>query len=262
MLTFSLTLILGAVLGLCVGSFLNVVIYRVPKKESLWWPSSHCACGAPIPAYYNIPVLSWLLLRGKSACCHQPIPVRYPLVESLTGLIFALLVWRFYPDFGTLLVFQLFSAALLVAFFIDLDHMEIPDRVTIGGSFVAAILLVFAPQWLLTTRMDALWGFLLGTTLVAWINFFCMLIIKREGMGWGDAKLLSLIGLLTGWHGVLFSFFAGAILGTLFIVIRSWVLREGLKKGKEVPFGPMILVGTLVYLFGGWAIVEMYLRTL
>jgi leader peptidase (prepilin peptidase)/N-methyltransferase len=262
---------ISVLLGLCIGSFLNVVIFRWPKQpgfldslKALWWPPSHCACGTPLKWYHNIPLLSWAVLRGKSACCHQPISVRYPLVEALTGAVFAVIAWRELPDLPATLIFQGCAAALIVAFFVDLDLMEIPDTVTIGGSLLVVLLRLLFPEAFPVGWADAAWGFLLGTSIIAWVNFFSSIFLNREGMGWGDAKLLALLGLLMGWRAVAFGFFGGAILGVLWVLFQRYVQSRSnaLQKGREIPFGPAIIAAAFIYFLGGWKLVEMYLNIL
>lgn len=215
-------------LGLVWGSFLNVVIYRVPRGESVVRPSSHCpACGKPIAPWNNLPVLSWLVLRGRARCCGARIPVRYMLVEAAGGLLALALVEAVLlpmaPETslaqGALVFFSSFALGmgLMAAAFIDLDHMYIPDSISIG-----AILLGIATFWLrpplsLTESLAAsAAGFLL-----VWLLFgvFYRWVRGRTGMGLGDAKLLAVAGAWFGWKGMLFALLAGAVQGTIAAVL-------------------------------------------
>jgi leader peptidase (prepilin peptidase)/N-methyltransferase len=266
------------VLGACIGSFLNVVIYRVPKNESVVSPGSHCACGAPIRWYDNIPILSWLLLRGKARCCGRRFSVRYPFVELLTGLLF-LTCWLRYPPSvaacGAVLV-----SALVAATFIDLDHMIIPDVFTLGLAAVGVILSIAVPRlhgfhsdWFLLdaarSGVASIKGLLIGSALVLWIALTAEAILKKEAMGFGDVKFVGAIGAFCGWQGAVFSIFGGAIVGTVwFAIALSWQKITGRKApvappsetpegeptdlalGAHVPFGPMLAIaGGLYFLF-------------
>lgn len=217
-------LTLGVGLGLLFGSFLNVVIYRLPREESVAYPSSRCPhCQTPIRPYDNVPVLSWLLLRGKARCCGAPIPVRYPLVELMGGLLaWGLLETRIFPvegEVSAVLGLSLFAAylalglGLIAAAAIDLEHMYLPDPITLGGTALGLLTVPLRPEidW-----AGALGGAALGF-LGVWFPFIWLYTRLRgfPGMGLGDAKLLALAGAWFGWFGVLFVLFAGALQGTL-----------------------------------------------
>jgi leader peptidase (prepilin peptidase)/N-methyltransferase len=210
-------------LGLAFGSFLNVVIYRLPRGESLAYPGSRCpGCGQPIRALDNIPVLGWLVLRGRARCCKVVISARYPLVEALSGLLAWAIVRAIIfelPDetawWRALLLFALdlaLALGLLAAAFIDLDHMYLPDPITLGG---AAIGLASAPLRG-QSYGDAALGGLLGF-LIVWLPFDVLYgkLRGRPGMGLGDAKLLLLAGSWFGWRGAFFALLGGAVQATL-----------------------------------------------
>lgn len=213
----------GVSLGLLFGSFLNVVIYRLPRGQSVVSPPSTCpGCGARIAPWNNVPVLSWLVLRGKAACCGTPINARYPLVEAIGGLL-GLAVYQFVDagmslDAPFWLGGTLFAAylalclGLVAAVFIDLEFMLLPDSITFGG---AALGLLTAP-WRELPWQDALLGAAVGFAIV-WVPFIWLYRLVRgmSGMGQGDAKLLMLAGTWFGWPGVLFALVAGAVQGTL-----------------------------------------------
>jgi leader peptidase (prepilin peptidase) / N-methyltransferase len=214
-------------LGLVFGSFLNVVIHRLPRGENLAFPASHCtSCGTPIRGYDNLPVLSWLLLRGRARCCKAPISPRYPLVELLGGLLGGALVqvsvltlpfetplWQG----GLLFLAQLaLGLGLIAAAFIDLSHMYLPDAITLGGTVLGLVTVPLRPD---ATWQEALLGAALGF-LIVWLPFDRLhrLLRGKPGMGLGDAKLVMLAGAWFGWQGALFTLLGGALQATLLVV--------------------------------------------
>ncbi|MDR3229055.1 MAG: prepilin peptidase [Puniceicoccales bacterium] len=285
-----------ALLGAVVGSFLNVCIHRVPRGESIAHPGSHCACGAPIPWYLNVPVLSWLLLRGRAACCGRRFGVRYPIVEALTGTLFAL-CWVWLP-WQQAVAGMLFCAMLVVLAFIDLDFMHLPDAPNIGlaaaglvCSFALPGLHDVAPQkfWLVSALASAgisLVGVLVGAGLLYWFRLLASVVAGREALGEGDIILLGGIGAFCGWRGAVFALFGGAVLGALILLPPTLAKRicrrdadveaegraaslascegdemaefSGAGFGREVPFGPWLALGALVWFlwarkpFGSW----------
>lgn len=221
-------------LGLLFGSFLNVVIYRLPRGESVAHPGSRCpACGTPIRAYDNVPVLSWVVLRGRARCCRAKVPGRYVLVELLGGLIaWAILemkvlgapeplpLWQGGLLFAAYLALGLGMAALA---FIDLEHMILPDEITIGGALLGLASLPLRPE---VSWTAALAGAAFGFVLI-WLPFDFLYSKWRgqAGMGLGDAKLVMLAGAWFGWQGALFTLLAGAVQGTLGAI--AVVLAQG-----------------------------------
>ena len=219
-------LILGTALalGLAFGSFLNVVIHRVPREQSLIRPGSHCpACGTAIRAYDNLPVLGWLLLRGRARCCGARISIRYPLVELCGGLlawaIVAILIsdlpaetpwWRALAFFAAYLALGL---GLIAAAFIDLEHMILPDEITVGGTLLGVLTVPLRPE---SSLVESLLGAALGFLMI-WLPFDVLhrALRGKPGMGLGDAKLVMLAGAWFGWPGALFTLLAGAVQGTL-----------------------------------------------
>lgn len=245
------------IFGLCIGSFLNVCIYRLPASKSIVHPRSMCSnCGTLIAAYDNIPVLSYLWLKGRCRHCRIKISMRYPIVELLGGL-FALATYFKFGLTIEALVYYLFFAALLVVTFIDLDHRIIPNVITLPG-----IPIGFAASFALPTitYKEALLGILIGggsLFLVAWIY---SLITKKEGMGGGDIKLLAMMGAIVGWHGVLFTIFLASLVGTLAglaVILQS---RSGMK--LAVPFGPFLSIGSITYIFFGAPLIAWYFNFL
>jgi leader peptidase (prepilin peptidase) / N-methyltransferase len=251
-MTTPLAAVLAALFGAIIGSFLNVVAYRLPRKESLAHPPSRCpSCGAPVKPYDNVPVISWLVLRGRCRSCGAPISWRYPAVEAGTALLCALVVVSEGADrdvwLGLVLVLLLVPITL-----IDLDHRLIPNTLT-GIGAVAAIALVAA------TRSDDLVEHLIagagagGFLLVA-------AIVYPAGMGMGDVKLAGMMGLFLG-SAVVPAMFVALIVGSL--VGALIIARKGAKEGRKtaIPFGPYLALGGLVGLFAGDAIVDWYLNS-
>ncbi len=245
------------IFGLCIGSFLNVCIYRLPASKSIVHPRSMCSnCGTLIASYDNIPIISYLWLRGRCRHCRTKISLRYPIVEFLCGL-FALGAYLKFDLTIEALIYFLFFAALMVVTFIDLDHRIIPDVITLPG-----IPICFAACFALPTitYKEALLGILSGggsLFLVAWTY---SLITKKEGMGGGDIKLLAMIGAIVGWKGVLFTIFVASLVGTLAGLAVMLQSRKGLK--LAVPFGPFLSIGSITYIFFGTPLITWYFNLL
>jgi len=244
-------------MGLCIGSFLNVCIYRLPAAKSIVHPRSMCPnCDTLIPFYDNIPVFSYLWLKGQCRKCKIKISVRYPMVELLGGLFALAAYLKFGLGFETL-IYYLFMAALLAVTFIDIDHRIIPDVITLPG-----IPIGFAASFALPaiTYKDSLLGILIGggsLFLVAWLY---TLLTKKEGMGGGDIKLLAMMGAIVGWQGVLFTIFVASLVGTLAgfaVMLKS---RKGMK--LAVPFGPFLSIGAIMYIFFGTQLIRWYFNIL
>jgi leader peptidase (prepilin peptidase)/N-methyltransferase len=254
--------------GACIGSFLNVVIVRLPAGESIVHPRSHCACGQPLAWRDNVPILSWLWLRGRARCCGRPISFRYLLVELLTAGLF-LACWRLFAPPVAVCGWILVSG-LVGATFIDLEHLIIPDVLTLGlgGAGVALSLLVpalhgqasgtFALDSLRSGEL-ALVGMLIGSGLAFWIAMVAGAALKKEAMGFGDVKFVGAIGAFCGWHGAVFAIFGGAGVGTVWLgLMLAWRSLAGRKKqapggdaaldlGGHIPFGPMLAVAAALY---------------
>jgi leader peptidase (prepilin peptidase)/N-methyltransferase len=233
--------------GLCFGSFMNVCIYRLPESKSLIKPGSMCPqCGRAIAFYDNIPVISFLLLRGRCRHCGTPITWRYPLVELLGGLAALAAVTKFGLSLPALVYF-IFIAVLIVVTFIDIDHRIIPDVITLPGIVLALAASFLLPRVGFT---DALLGIALGGGSLLAVAAIYRLITKNEGMGMGDVKLLAMIGALIGWKGVIFTIFIGSLTGSLvgFVLVLAQK-RKDLK--LAVPFGPFLSLGAAFYIFAG-----------
>ena len=241
------------VLGLLVGSFLNVCIYRLPRRESLNWPGSHCtSCDRPLSWYENIPLVSWLVLRGRCRTCHTPISPVYPIIEALTGLVF-LTAFELYALTPLLAVRLLFACAMIVLFVIDLQHRILPNVITVPGVVVGfAVSLWLPPGWLSSSL-----GLLLGGGVLFLIGEVYYRTRGVEGMGMGDVKMLAMIGAFLGWPLMLLTLilatFSGAIVGLAMIVSG----RGGAK--AALPFGTFLAVGALVSAVVGQPIVDWYL---
>jgi len=242
-----------AVLGLCVGSFLNVVIARLPAGRSIAHPASACPrCGKAIAWYDNLPVLSYALLRGRCRNCRESISWRYPAVEIACGMLFALAYRRF--ELGTALASALILLAGLVAItVIDLDHQIIPDVLSLPGITVG-VLFSLAPDGI--GWAPALLGVLLGGGVFLVIIVASTLVIGQAGMGVGDVKLGAMLGAFLGWKLVLLSILLSVLLGG---PLAATLLATG-RKGRTdpIPFGPFLALGGLISLFWGEAVLAWY----
>lgn len=250
MLTFAVF-----VFGALVGSFLNVCIHRIPGGESIAFPASHCPlCKAPIKPYDNVPIVSWLLLRGRCRSCAAGIAIRYPLVEMLGGIAAVGALCAFGLSAEALLIFA-FLAALIVITFIDLDHQIIPDAISLPGIFVgfAAALLFGTPSW-----SDSLIGILLGGGLLWAVAEGYARLTGREGMGGGDIKLLAMIGAFLGWRAIPVTVLVGSLLGS--VIGLSLMALRGRDTKMAIPFGPFLAAGAVVALFWGERLIDWYLH--
>lgn len=210
------------VLGALFGSFLNVVIVRLPRGQSIIHPPSHCPkCGYRIPPWLNVPVLSWLVLRGRCRKCQAPISIRYPVVELLTALLFVAVGQRFGISTATL-AGLIFVCGLLVVTFIDIDWWEIPDEISIGGMVVGCILrpLAFDVPW-----YSGLAGVALGAGVLMTIRVVWLVVRKIEAMGLGDVKLLGMIGAFLGPWSIIFVLLVASVLGATYGITVLFIQR-------------------------------------
>lgn len=251
------TLILFSfLLGLALGSFLNVCIYRIPQDLSIVHPPSSCPeCGEKIRFYDNIPLLSYVLLRGRCRHCRKPISLRYPLVEMIMGLLSVALYFR-YGFTLPFLFFLLFTASLVVITFIDLDHTIIPDVISLPGTALGFLLSFFSFKNL--AWFDSLIGIMAGGGFLYLVAFLFEKLTGREGMGGGDIKLLAMIGAWLGWKALPFIVLISSLAGTLIGGGSLLLLRRELR--TKIPFGPFLALGAMVYFFFTNEILSLFLR--
>lgn len=272
--TFSL---FSFILGACIGSFLNVCIFRIPRNVSVVRPRSFCPhCNRQIPAYLNIPLFSYFLLRARCRFCGSPISPRYFLVEALTAALF-LLVWLSY-DFGqdprlfwltptphALLVpvYWLMISGLILGTFVDFERMEIPDRVTLGGIAAGLILSALVPSLHgeTTAHVSLLWslaGLVLGSGVLWILGFFGTIIFRKDAMGLGDVKLLGAIGAFLGCSAVLFtlliSSLVGSVVGITLILMRKKTLQS------QIPYGPYLALAAILWVLWGHGWVDYWMH--
>jgi leader peptidase (prepilin peptidase)/N-methyltransferase len=245
-------------LGLAVGSFLNVVIYRVPRKESVVQPRSACpSCGTPIANRDNIPIVSWLLLRGKCRTCSQPISPRYLLVELATALLFAGAALRFHREYWSLPAFLVVLAGVLALAFTDLEHFLLPIRIVYPVLALEAGLLVMAAaatgQW---SRLEVA----AVSGVVAAASFFAIHFLNPKWMAFGDVRLAGVIGLALGWLGAaiaLLGIFLGFLLGA--VVGVALILTKRIDAKAHIPFGVFLAIGAFIAVYAGHPLVNFYL---
>ncbi len=243
--------------GLLTGSFLNVVIYRLPRRIPFGMQRSKCpSCSALITWYQNIPLVSYLFLRGRCANCRTRISLRYPLVEVVTALLFMGLFWHFGLTLDFLIAVVL-ASALIAVFLIDYDHQIIPDRITIPG-MVLGLGVAFAPGGL--TIWQAAIGLLVGGGSLYLIALLGDWLFKKESMGGGDIKLAAMLGAFLGWQKVLFIFVASAAIG-LVVSIGIMVVSSKFRRERVIPFGPFLALAALVALMFGDRLIDYYVTT-
>jgi leader peptidase (prepilin peptidase)/N-methyltransferase len=249
--TVATALVAGA-FGLIVGSFLNVVIYRLPKGVSVVWPGSACGnCKQPLRWFENIPVVSWLVLRGRCARCKAAISVQYPIVEATTAALFVIVALA--TPAGPLLAARLILVCVLVVLFaIDLEHQILPNSITLPGIVVGfAFALLGPPGW-----RASLAGIVLGGGVLYAVAAGYYLVRREEGLGMGDVKMLAMIGAFLGWKAVLLTLvlasFSGALIGLTLIMVQRGTMKYAL------PFGTFLALGALVAMLAGQPIIDWY----
>ena len=242
------------IFGAVIGSFLNVCICRLPKNESVVFPPSRCPqCGFRIPFYDNVPIVSWLLLRGKCRSCAAPISPQYPIVELINALLTLFLFMKFGPSLPFLVLF-LFCSAMVVITFIDLEHQIIPDCITLPGIVAGFLCSLFIPQlgW-----QNSLLGIVVGGGSLLVVAYGYELLTKKEGMGGGDIKLLAMMGAFFGWKAVFFIIFVSSLTGSVIGITVMLIQKKDAK--LAIPFGPFLALGAILYIFFGRAVINWYL---
>lgn len=267
----------AALYGACVGSFLNVCIYRIPRDESVIRPRSHCPhCNRMIPWHLNIPLASWILLGGRCRFCRGPIAVRYVLVELLTAILFVIVFTQWaalprmlgmqaLPELAMVPVYWVFLAGLVLGTFVDFEHMIIPDSVTLGGiaaglvfSFMIPALHATANHWngLMHSGIGAAAGFG-GMFLIAELG---ARVFKKEAMGFGDVKLMGAIGAFLGWQAVIFTVLISSLFGSIIGITLIAAGRRQLQ--SQIPFGPYLSAAAMLWVFWGPRLWQAYLTML
>lgn len=230
-------------LGAVFGSFANVVIYRMPRGESVAFPGSHCqSCKTPIRWYNNVPILAWFWLRGKCAHCGARFSIRYPLVELIMAILFAAAGYAFGFQW-TLVEALIFIFSVVTASFIDIDHMILPDKFTLTGIAIGLIGAALNPE---RSFMDAFYGVLLGAGFLWAVAYLYYVFRHREGMGGGDIKLLGWIGALLGWKAIPIVILLSSVIGSVVGVVLALRTKGGMQ--QPIPFGPYLAGAALLYL--------------
>jgi len=251
-MTAAVPVIVLALFGAVIGSFLNVCIYRLPRRESLVWPGSHCtSCSWPLAWYENVPVVSWFVLRGRCRTCSAPISVMYPVIEIVTAVVFGY-GYTIYGPTPLLAARLIFACAMIVLFVIDLQHQILPNVITLPGIVVGFLIsLVLPPGW-----VSSLAGLLVGGGVLFAIGETYYRLRGHEGLGMGDVKMLAMIGAFLGWQLMLltlvFASLTGSVVGVAIIAARRGDLKAAL------PFGTFLAVGALVAAVGGNAFLDWY----
>jgi leader peptidase (prepilin peptidase)/N-methyltransferase len=250
-------------IGACIGSFINVCVYRIPLERSIVNPPSHCAaCGAPIPWYNNIPIVSWLVLRGRATCCGTRIDARYCLVEAGMGVLF-LCLWLRYgaTDPIEALIYAFMLSGLAAACLIDLDHYIIPDRFSLGGCVAGFVACALHPA--LMGQKTALQGFswslasaILGAVILLGVATAGTLLFRKEAMGMGDVKLLAAMCAFLGTTSISWILPLSSLLGSVLgIGLIFW--QRG-AWGTRIPYGPFLGLAAVLWLFGGSDVMNYY----
>lgn len=251
---YVLTDVLIFILGLIVGSFSNVCIYRIPRNESIIYPASHCPkCRSNISPKDNIPLLSYVLLKGRCRNCKSKISIQYPIVELITGLIY-LLIYLIYGFSIQTLIYIVLASALIIVAFVDLNEQVIPEVISLPGIVLGLILSFFIHH---ISFINSGLGVVAGGGIILVIRLAGSLIFKKESMGIGDIELTAMIGAFLGWRYIVISLFLGFFLGALagiFLIISKIKSKEDV-----VPFGPFIVLGSFITLLWGEKILRWYI---
>ena len=253
--------IFAFIFGAVVGSFLNVCICRLPRNESIVFPPSHCPnCDFKIPFYDNVPIFSYLVLRGKCRSCKGPISIQYPLVELVNALLTLFLFMKFGASLTFLFLF-IFCSALVVITFIDLEHQIIPDGISLPGiplGFVSSFFISdLYHEGMLLGWQSSLIGIAAGGGSLWLVASGYELITKKEGMGGGDIKLLAMMGAFLGWPAIPFIIFVSSLIGSVIGITVMLVQRKDAK--LAIPFGPFLALGAVLYIFFGSQVIHWYI---
>jgi leader peptidase (prepilin peptidase)/N-methyltransferase len=248
----AITVITLALIGASIGSFLNVCIYRLPRRESLMWPASHCtSCGRTLAWYENVPIVGWLALRGRCRTCGERISIVYPIVELVTAIVFVsgYLIYGWTPLLAARL---LFACAMIVLFVIDLQHRILPNVITLPGIVIGFVCSLFLEPGV----MSSLIGIAIGGG-IPWAMYELWLLIRHEeGMGFGDVKMLAMIGAFLGWQLVLFTLMVASLLGSVVGGVMILSKKGSLK--YALPFGTFLAVAALMAAVVGDRFVAWY----
>lgn len=248
-------LFVSFIFGTMVGSFLNVCIFRLPTHQSVVTPSSHCpSCKHPIAFYDNIPIISFIILRGKCRKCKTPISYQYPLVELLAGFLSLIFMIQHGLSLNYFVYF-IFSAALLAITVIDIKHQIIPDSISLPGIGVGLLISLLVPQ---LTFLDSLIGTVLGGGSLLLVAGVYYLFTKNVGMGLGDVKLLAMMGAFLGWRSILFIIMVGSFSGALLGIAMMLIQKKD--RRYAIPFGPFLSLGALSYLMYGQETIRWYIQ--
>ncbi|MFQ5640998.1 MAG: prepilin peptidase [bacterium] len=239
--------------GTLLGSFLNVCVYRLPRKESIVWPRSYCIhCKSTIPLWYNIPIISYILLRGKCRFCKSRIPYLYPLLELLTGALLVL-VWLHYGLTASFVHYSVLILLLLPISFIDLNHKLILNVLTFPGIVIGLLLGMLTNE---TWMLQGIFGTIAGGGFLWLIGLFGKVLFKQESMGGGDIKLAAMVGTFIGPQ-VLIALFLAFFLALPVVVLG--LVNGRIRPGSTLPFGPFISLATVVVVCFGQSLYEFYL---
>lgn len=250
-----------ALISLIFGSFLNVCIWRMPRGQNIAWPGSHCVqCGYSLRWYDNIPVLSFLFLKGKCRQCRVPVSFRYPLVEIAAGAL-GVLAYAKWGGTPYTIMAMIILWSLIVITGIDLSHQIIPDFFTLGGIIVGFVFSGFYPDWI---QKSGSWnpfvlsglGILVGGGFLLAIACAAEFFLKKEAMGGGDIKYMAAVGAFFGWHACLFVLFFSSVIGSV-----SALILKGKNGGDQIPFGPYLAAATVFYMFLGESCIQWYLSS-
>lgn len=249
--------------GACVGSFLNVCIYRVPNNKSVVTPGSRCyACGKPLKFWMNIPILSWFLLRGRCGCNLVKLDARYMIVELITACSFLLLWWWYWRTPDLFLVYAVFVSMLIAGSGIDIDLHLIPNRFTVGLAIVGLIVSALVPSLHGETQVwpalkTSLWGAFLGALILYLVAMIGEYVFKKPAMGLGDVKLIAGMGAFLGPASIAWIIPISAFVGSVWGI--SLILGQRGTWGTAIPYGPFLAVAAVLYLFGGHVVVDAYI---